>query len=1047
MGSMELLPGIYEQIISEYLASKLTAPGKEGRVTKDPLAHFDPQIVLSRYFSRILRTALQSADEQHVPLEEQVRICNRLLEHLAGELKDPTLERCTITPDAEVLLAIAERGNFSALKSVAPPRPETSIAQSSLFTGSPKEPGLVDELRKEIRTADRVDLLVSFIKWSGLRLILDDLKEFVQRGRLRVITTSYTGATDIKAVEALAALQNTTVRISYDTDRTRLHAKTYSFHRNNGFSTSYIGSSNLSNPAITSGLEWNIKVTEQDSYDIIKRIDETFETYWNDPEFAIYTRESRERLRHALSKERRSEMDLRPVFDIQPYYYQKEILERLKAEREVHNNCRNLIVAATGTGKTVISAFDYKSLIKKPGEYPRLLFVAHREEILKQSLQVFRGILKDPNFGDLMVGGSEPMQIEHLFTSIQSLNSRNLPDITSPDYYDMIIVDEFHHAAAPSYQRLLTYYTPKILLGLTATPERMDGLNILEYFNDRVSAEIRLPEAINRKLLAPFHYFGVTDVVDLDSVAWKRGAYDPAELSRAYTGNGERVDRIVRAVQSYTTDVRDIIGLGFCASVEHAEYMAASFQEAGIPAACLHAGSSREERSTIQRRLVTREIHFIFVVDLYNEGVDIPEVNTILFLRPTESLTVFLQQLGRGLRLSEGKECLTVLDFIGNHNKNFQFGERIAALFSPDGRSLVEQVSQDSYSLPKGCHIHFEKVAQEKVLANIKANITNRSTLIQKMRSFQAETGGPLSFEEFLRRYNLRPLDIYRRGTFCQLAALAGVYPEIYADDRLFPKIAALRLATLDSSEAIEFIQMTLSDPRHCSRKTLSPREECMLALFSYSLKDEPFPREDADVWEIFPEVFEHDEIRCEIYDLLEYNREHIVYPKKPIDLGFANALELHATYTRAQAFAALGHYTLTGKPAGGSREGVVYLEDKKADVFLVTLNKTEEHYSPTTMYKDYAVNERLFHWQSQSTTSASSPTGKRYIEHERHGNRILLFVREYNKLNGVTQPYTFLGTARYLSHEGSRPMSITWELDHPMPAGFFLKANKMVVG
>lgn len=1044
---MEPSPGIYEQVISEYLASKLSGPEKEGRVFKDPLARFDPQTVLSRYLAKILRTALQSADEAGASLEEQVLICNRLIEHLGTELRDKTLERCKITPEAKVLLALVERNRLSALNITAPTRPETSIAQSSLFTGSPGEPGLVDELRKEIRTADRVDLLISFIKWSGLRLILDDLKEFVRHGQLRVITTSYTGATDIKAVEALAALRNTTVRISYDTDRTRLHAKTYTFHRNNGFSTSYIGSSNLSNPAITSGLEWNVKVTEQDSYDIIQRIEKTFETYWKDPEFIEYTPESRERLQRALSKERRSEIDLRPVFDITPYYYQKEILERLKAERELHNNYKNLIVAATGTGKTVISAFDYKSLVQRPGEYPRLLFVAHREEILKQSLQVFRGVLKDQNFGDLLVGGSEPAQIEHLFTSIQSLNSRNLPMITPPDYYDMIIVDEFHHAAAPSYQRLLTYYTPGVLLGLTATPERMDNLDILEYFNEKISAEIRLPEAINRKLLAPFHYFGVTDVVDLDTVPWKRGTYDPAELSRLYTGNQQRADLIIRAVQDYTTDLHDIIGLGFCVSVEHAEYMAAAFREAGIPAACLHAGSSREERSTIQKRLVDRKIHFIFVVDLYNEGVDIPEVNTILFLRPTESLTVFIQQFGRGLRLSDRKECLTVLDFVGNHNKNFPFGERIAALLSPGGKTLVEQVSRDSYSLPKGCYIHFEEKAREKVLANIRANITNRATLIRKIHSFEDETGEPLTFKKFLQRYSLQPLDVYRRGTFCSLAAEAGVYPGTYADERLFPRTAAIRLATLNSPEAIHLIRDALSDPCHYSPAALSDREKSILALFYYSLSDVPLRDENMGIEEIFSDLFAYDEIRREICDLLEYNGAHIEFLPKPVDLGFENALELHATYTRAQAFAALGHYTLTRKPAGGSREGVVYLEDKKADVFLVTLNKTEEHYSPTTMYKDYAVNENLFHWQSQSTTSVSSPTGRRYIEHERWGSKVLLFVREYNKVGGVTQPYLFLGTARYVSHEGSRPMSITWELDDPMPPGFFLKANKMVVG
>ncbi|NLB01198.1 MAG: DUF3427 domain-containing protein, partial [Methanomicrobiales archaeon] len=553
--------------------------------------------------------------------------------------------------------------------------------------------------------------------------------------------------------------------------------------------------------------------------------------------------------------------------------------------------------------------------------------------------------------------------------------------------------------------------------------------------------------AINRKLLAPFHYFGVTDVVDLDTVPWKRGTYDPAELSRIYTGSQERADLIIRAVQDYTTDLHDIIGLGFCVSVEHAEYMAAAFQEAGIPAACLHSGSSRDERSTIRNRLVAREIYFIFVVDLYNEGVDIPEVNTILFLRPTESLTVFIQQFGRGLRLSDGKECLTVLDFVGSHNKNFPFGERVAALLSPGGRTLVEQVSRDSYSLPKGCYIHFEEKARERVLENIRANIANRATLIRKIRSFEDETGEPLTFKRFLQRYSLRPRDIYRRGTFCSLAAEAGVYPEVYADERLFPRTAAIRLATLNSPKAISFIRAVLSKSCDYPPPTLSEREKNILALFHYSLNDTPLRDENMSIEEIFSELFAYDEIRHEICDLLEYNEADIRFLPRSLNLGFENALELHSTYTRAQAFAALGHYTLTRRPAGGSREGVVYLEDKMADVFLVTLNKTEEHYSPTTMYKDYAVNETLFHWQSQSTTSASSPTGRRYIEHEQQGSKVLLFVREYNKVDGVTQPYIFLGPARYLSHEGSRPMSITWELDHPMPPGFFLKANKMVVG
>ncbi|MDG6257412.1 MAG: DUF3427 domain-containing protein [Methanomicrobiaceae archaeon] len=1044
---MDLVPGIYEQLINEYIQSKLSSLESDKKIDKKSIAHYDPQKILSRYIYKIVENTLRTAEDKNWSLENQISICNQIIAQLADEMNDSTLHQCKITKDAEMLLAILKNEPITSLNTTTAPRPETSLSQSCLFTGSPKEPELIHELKTEIQSADRVDLLISFIKWSGIRLILEDLKDFVVHGKLRVITTSYTGATDVKAVEELSRLPNTTVKISYDTDRTRLHAKSYIFHRKNGFSTAYVGSSNLSNPAVTSGLEWNVKVTEQDSYDIIKKIDATFETYWNDPEFVTYTDANKDQLRRALLKEKKTGNEIVPVFDIQPYYFQKEILERLQAERALHENNRNLIVAATGTGKTVISAFDYKYLASKSGQYPRLLFVAHREEILKQSVQVFRGILKDQNFGDLLVGGNEPSQIDHLFLSIQSFNSKNLIDFTQPDFYDIIIIDEFHHAAAPSYQKLLSYYTPKLLVGLTATPERMDNLDILQHFNGKITAEIRLPEAINRKLLSPFHYFGVTDVVDLDSVTWRRGGYDPAELNALYSSNKERVEHIILALQRYIADIDEIIGLGFCVSVEHAAFMAESFVKAGIPAAYLHANSPRDERFSIQHRLKSKNIHFIFVVDLYNEGVDIPEVNTILFLRPTESLTIFLQQLGRGLRLSEGKECLTVLDFVGRHNANYQFGEKISAVLSSSGKPIVMQVAENSYYLPKGCHIHLEKVAQERVLENIKANFTTKRSLLNNIRTFEENFGEPLNMKNFLKKYPLQPIDLYRRDTFYALACEAGVYQKSAGPACPFTKNAAIRLSTIDSPRLIRFIQSLLKNPEHFSCDSLSDDEMCMLSIFYYSLYDSPLSRREHKVVSIFSDIFRNELIRNEICDLLEYNFNNIEFLPEALDLGFDCPLELHCRYTRDQIFAALGHYSLHERPARGSREGVLYLEDKKADVFLITLNKTEEHYSPTTMYRDYAVSETRFHWQSQSTTSASSPTGMRYINHEQMGNKILLFVREFKKVENRAEPYIFLGTARYISHEGSRPMSILWELDHAMPPGLFVRANKMVIG
>ncbi|MDU5263522.1 MAG: DEAD/DEAH box helicase, partial [Clostridium celatum] len=368
------------------------------------------------------------------------------------------------------------------------------------------------------------------------------------------------------------------------------------------------------------------------------------------------------------------------------------------------------------------------------------------------------------NFGELMVGGRTPETLDHLFVSIQSLNSKDLCDITSEDYYDFIIVDEFHHAAAPSYQRLLSYYKPKVLLGLTATPERNDNKDIFKYFEDRISGEIRLPEAIDRKLLSPFQYFAVSDSVDLSKLKWQRKGYNISELDKVYTGNDIRVNNILASLNKYITDINEVVGLGFCVSKEHAKFMALRFNEAGIPSLALTDESKKEDRNTAKERLVNGEIKFIFVVDIYNEGVDIPEVNTILFLRPTESLTVFLQQLGRGLRLSEGKECLTVLDYVGQAHKNYNFKEKFRALIGRTNKSVKEYIENGFLTLPKGCYIQLEKEAKEYILRNIKSAANTKTNLINTIRTFKGDTDLELTLENFLDYHNLSLTDFYGKS-------------------------------------------------------------------------------------------------------------------------------------------------------------------------------------------------------------------------------------------------------------------------------------------
>lgn len=662
-----LPPGLYERVVDRFVERKLgELPIRAHDSEIRPLDPNESHTILGDHLRQVVRESLDAVTGKE-RLAHQVALCNQVIEYLAGE----AASELSLAEPARRLLAVWPRGK----PTVRSDRPDTPLALGCLLAGTRLDPSLVSQLRKELVSADRVDILCSFIKWSGIRILEDDLRAFTARPatRLRVLTTSYLGATDLKAVDLLASLPNTEIRVSYDTHRTRLHAKAYLFHRESGFGTAYVGSANLSRPALTEGLEWTVKISEYESPHLWDRVAATFETYWQDGEFAVYGPSERERLKAALEQEGRSaeqpEAGFFP-FALRPYGFQQEILERLEAERMLQGRSRHLVVAATGTGKTLIAAFDYHNWCrgKEPGtgpvERPRLLFVAHREELLRQSLMAFRSVLRDPNFGDLLVGGSSPEQLDHLFVSIQSYNSRSLQDLPA-DRYDYVVIDEFHHAAAPSYERLLNHVQPRVLLGLTATPERTDGLDVLRHFGGHLSAQIRLPDAINRKLLSPFQYFAVTDVVNLKDLQWQRGGYRLDQLDQVYTGNDLRAGLVIDRVRSILLEPRRARGLGFCVSIAHAQYMAAQFNRHGIPADSLSAETPHADRLEAQARLRDRRVNFLFVVDLYNEGVDIPEIDTVLFLRPTESLTVFLQQLGRGLRLFEDKECLSVLDFVG----------------------------------------------------------------------------------------------------------------------------------------------------------------------------------------------------------------------------------------------------------------------------------------------------------------------------------------------------------------------------------------------
>jgi superfamily II DNA or RNA helicase len=1022
-----LATGAYEALLTDDLQRRLAEVRDDFR--KGAIDGVEAPQLLADHVRQVLRRALETPGVSG-NLQRQTEICNGLINSVSQltQKHGDTVDDLIVDP-AELLLEV-HRANESILAKDPLPRPSTPLRQNALMVRAPGEPSLAAELRRELATADGVDLICAFVIWTGVRVLLPEIEELQARGQtMRILTTTYTGTTDERALEELIA-RGAKVKVSYDIGNTRLHAKAWLFRRNSGFSTAYVGSSNLTHTAIHDGLEWNVRLAQSDAPELLTHFQAAFETYWQDPTFENY---DRGRFREALGQQRASDASFVAPFTITPLPFQAAILERLQVERERHNHWRNLIVAATGTGKTVLAALDYADLAQRWKRRPSLLFVAHREEILKQTVATFRTVLRDGAFGALLVGSFKPTDTTHLFASIQSLNTEALRTF-DPESYEVVIVDEFHHAAAKTYTRLLDFVRPKVLLGLTATPERTDGLDITRWFDGRIAVELRLWDALQQELLCPFQYFGLADDVDLSAIEWKRTGYAVAELSRVYTGNDARVSKVLAAIERIVEKPLEMRALGFCVSVEHAEYMSRKFNEAGIPAVAISGATPRDQRAEALAKLRQGEVNVLFSVDLFNEGLDIPGIDTLLFLRPTESATLFMQQFGRGLRRETGKTSLTVLDFIGPQNRNFRFEPRYAALTGSKRRQLLGDVANDFPFLPAGCSITLDRVARDVILENLRASIRGRRAGLVK----ELEDLGDVGLGAFLTETGRDLSDVYRAGGWTGLRREAGfARPPGPDEEKLAGAIGRMRHID-DPLRVAEYRQWTASaQPPDVSG--LDPRQTRLLTMLHFDL----WGRQSGfgNPYDSAQRIWEHPDLMAELNELLEILDDRAVHVAIEPDLEDSVPLLVHERYTRDEVLAGFGDATAERPPS--SREGVKYLAEDKTDVFFVTLNKSEERFSPSTMYRDYAISPGLFHWESQSTTSENSPTGLRYQEHDKRGGTVLLFARETVKdADNGTMPFLFLGPAHYVSHESERPLQITWRLEHPIPGDFFQLAR-----
>jgi superfamily II DNA or RNA helicase/HKD family nuclease len=1029
----QLAPGLHERLWTR----SLEAAAHDLRESCEIESIEGPDLVpaLSGHLTEKLRELLEQVPGSAGSAEHReilLKLHGRLLEQLtqASREFDAGMEEDLddqIVGDGEQLLSVWPS---PPMQGPPPSRPYHPLAENALLVNARGEVRIGKELALEIGSADRVLVIIPFLRFSGYRLLAEELEALCARGgQLRVLTSVYLGSTETRVLDELCRI-GAEVRVSQEIQSTRLHAKAWVFERESSYHTAYVGSSNLSRTALIDGLEWNVRLSQQESSAVMDQVREAFEAYWQDSSTVPYTGSNDDRahiekaLQHAGSRGVDTSLELSGL-EVRPYQFQREILDSLQFAREEQGHHRNLIVAATGTGKTVIAALDYRHLCQGTSGRPSLLFVAHRREILEQSLRTYREALGDGGFGRTWMGEARP-EGSHLFVSVQTLQRQSLDSIAE-EAFAVVVVDEFHHAEAGSYRRWLEHLKPQELLGLTATPERADGIRVQdEYFGGRICAELRVWDAIDRGLLCPFHYFGIPDNTDLRQVEWKRGRYDSRHLEGIYTGNDARVTLIIKQLERRIADPHRARMLGFCVSVGHAKYMAAKFTQAGLTSQAVTGETPKLERQQALADLRSGKLRVIFSVDVFNEGVDLPTVDTLLLLRPTESATLFLQQLGRGLRNSEGKDCLTVLDFIGQAHRQFRFDLSFRALLGMGRRDLTQALEHDFPVLPSGCALHLEPVARQYILDNLKQSIGhNWTSLVRELKVLGADTDLPA----FLDESGLALPEVYRDSgrTWRSLREAAGFEDSDAEADELLR--FACRMALVDDVELLRswhcFLNGTDQPP--------NPHHSSLLAatlMRKWSTDEESG---------FLDRVRSHSEVRDELSTLVNLAKARISHQS----MRFADRpkvpLRIHSHYTLAQIQAA---FTIKMPLA---QKGVHYDGASDCDLFFVTVQKTEKHYSPRTMYKDHALTESLFQWQTQNRTGSDSPTMARYraAETESDGYRALLFVRDQKKTEqGVTSPYCFLGPVEFVRDEGSRPVTVTWQMRWAIPGELYRRVK-----
>ena len=909
------------------------------------------------------------------------------------------------------------------------------------------------ELKNSLETCQGFYFNVAFINYGGLQLFVRLLEELQQKGiKGKIITSTYLNFTDPKALRKLTSFKNVDVKVYHDVKQKGFHSKAYLFEYEEFYKV-IIGSSNITASALKSNIEWNVKVISKKDDDFMMSVMDEFTQMWNQVELVddafINAYEQFIKTINAPKLQYYYEND-RNI--IKPNSLQQRAVENLEKLRQYHEH-KALVIAATGTGKTYLSAFDVKQC--KPN---KVLFIVHREDILIKAEQSFKRVLGATIQTGFYTGKHKDDHVKYLFATIQTMH--RYYDMFDQDEFDYIIIDEAHHAGSDTYQKVLHYFKPNFLLGMSATPERSDNMNIYEVFDHNVAIEVRLHQAMDEELVVPFHYFGITDIdaVHLENVSLK----NVDEVAKALKLN-QRVDFIIDQMKLYGYDGEHRKCLGFCVSIDHAKFMSDEFNRRGICSIYLDGSDAIEKREAYCRRLEDDKdpLEVIFTVDIFNEGIDIPSVNLVLMLRPTNSPIIFVQQLGRGLRKFENKEYLTVLDFIGNHNRAFLIAIALKGSRYYDKDSLKVAVQNEFMNIPGNTYVQLDRISKKRILAQLEnENFLSLKYLKEEYFAFKAlRCGEPILYLMDYLKYDgaTNPIKfIQYSSTYLNFVATVEKEERLQqlADDETFIKYLRYLSNFLPLRRPFEFriikelMKSNTLTVEECHQYLLKDCKEVSMDSCLHAIETLNFDYYDSSQKRIYRPLlsmvgnhvslsreFEfqlQDKLKKEyLLDTLRYGLN--CYQDDFMDENYGMPFfKKYAQYTM-QEVALCSNYRKIHSAFRGSG-----LLTKENDYFLFIDLHKEKSIKESINYQDKFINRKYFQWQTPNSTAPDSLRGKNIIDNKKREIKLHLFIRKFKQIDHKIQPYIYIGTGNSVEHHGSKPITVKILLDDILPAKLY---------